>query len=145
VGVYQAVTLAKKNTSLINQTPFALLLHQQRSSRAAPSHRQLQSLCCPAAHCAAVIAHFCCRRPLGSCHAVHPDCRCRPSRIVSNFAASALAAIVRRPLCRPSCSRSPITHRDCFAVPQPIAPPLLPIVARVVLRVSNSQHHPLQV
>jgi hypothetical protein len=64
--------------------------------------------------------------------AIHCDCRCHPSCVASNCAASALVAIVRRPLCHPLCHRHPVAHRNCFSVPLPIAPPLLPIAAAAV-------------
>jgi hypothetical protein len=62
--------------------------------------------------------------------AVHRDCCCHLSCIVSQCTASASATIVRRPLCFPLCHLCPVARRDCFAVPSPVAP-LLPIAAAV--------------
>ena len=88
------------------------------------SHCPSQSLCCPATHCP-VIAH--CNHTA----AIHCDCHCRPSHVPSHCAASALAAIVRRHLCRPSRCRHPIANCNCFSVPPPIA--LCYVISTLVL------------
>jgi hypothetical protein len=60
--------------------------------------------------------------------AIHCDCRCCSSCIASLCTTSALAAILRCPLCCPLCHCCLIAHRNHPAVLPPIGPPL-PIAA----------------
>ncbi len=152
--------LAKKNqkSSESQSLPSCVLSEKKHTSKIPNSH-------CPASALAAIVS---CRRRLIARldrSAVPPpivlpllpfiaatvrcdhaatdnhDCHCRPSRVDSNCAASALVAIVRRP----SAIHPPVAHCNCFAIPLPIAPLLLPIAARAALRVSYSQRCPLRV
>jgi hypothetical protein len=70
----------------------------------------------------------------------HCDCRCRPTCVASNWAASALGGIVRCPSCHPSRHCCPIPHHDCFAIPLPIAPPLPIAAAAVTLNLATAIH-----
>jgi hypothetical protein len=148
VGVYLAVTLAKKkhkskipNSHCAASALAAIVLRRRYLIAHCNLSAVPPSIALPSLPIAAAAAHC------NHAATIHHDCHCYPSCVcvASNCAASALAAIVRRPLCRPSCHCCPITQRNWFAVLPPIAPPALPIATQAALRVSYSQQAALRV
>jgi hypothetical protein len=86
---------------------------------------------CPIAHCNCFAVPLPIATPLtitaASIHrnhaaAVHCGHHCHPCCVAFHCSASALLAIVHRPLCHPSCPRRPIAHCNHSAVLPPIVP-----------------------